>query len=75
MVRWFGEDCTIVGHQIGDRHWGVGWRDQVWTGEVWTLVCPVDDLPMSGRDDTGYLCCAVCGFLATDVPSRTQAPS
>lgn len=75
MTPWFSEDCDIVGHQPGDRHWHIGGSDSEWTGDAWTVVCPVDDLPMTARDGQGWLVCGVCGMKSTQVPARTAPPA
>lgn len=74
MTRWFPDDCDIVGHDPGDRHWSIGACDQEWTGTEWTRVCPKCDEAMTGRWEAGWLCCRWCRMLATDVPRREVAP-
>jgi hypothetical protein len=55
---------------VGDRHDdGIGWV-QEWTGDAWAPVCPTDDVPMSGRDDQGWLRCDVCGKRTFEMEPR-----
>ncbi|MEU4558452.1 hypothetical protein AB0F72_08680 [Actinoplanes sp. NPDC023936] len=46
--------------QVGDRH-QPGALPLEWTGEAWTSVCPIDEVPLTGEDEKGRLCCTVCG--------------
>jgi hypothetical protein len=41
---------------VGDR---LG--NMEWTGEAWTVVCPVDDVAMTEYNASAELCCSVCG--------------
>jgi hypothetical protein len=46
---------------VGERHQAPGAAlPSEWTGTAWTPVCPVDDVPMGGRDEQGWLCCQEC---------------
>lgn len=65
--RYFGVgDTCDEGHQPGDRHDDSD-RLLEWTGQVWTPVCPVDDVAMGAYDDAGFLCCLACGMRASDL--------
>jgi hypothetical protein len=50
---------------VGERHQEPGMvLANEWTGEAWTSVCPVDDVPMLDRQwegELGWLACQVCG--------------
>lgn len=32
-----------------------------WTGTAWTVVCPVDDVPMTEYNGAAELSCGTCG--------------
>jgi hypothetical protein len=32
-----------------------------WTGQSWTVVCPVCDVPMTEYNASAELCCPKCG--------------
>lgn len=53
-------------------------RVMEWTGSQWAPVCPVDDIPMGGRDDEGWLTCERCGRRPFDPqpeqPTSTNEP-
>lgn len=51
----------------GDRHDGMEW-----TGDAWTVVCPVDDVAMTEHDASGKLCCAVCGVSYLEFVRRSR---
>lgn len=56
--------------KVGDRnHDG---RTLEWTGDAWAPVCSVDDIPMTGHDEIGWLCCSVCGLRAIDDKAVTR---
>lgn len=51
--------------EIGERHQEPGEAlPSQWTGDAWTPVCPVDDVPLLDRQwegVLGWLACQVCG--------------
>lgn len=58
--RYFDLPCDEHDHIPGDRHREPGMLDSEWTGEIEAPVCPIDDVPMHGRDRDGWLICQVC---------------
>lgn len=58
---------TYTPPQPGDRYDGMEW-----TGDAWTAVCPVDDVPMTEYNAQGELACPTCGvsFLEYGRASR-----
>ena len=39
---------------------GQRYENMVWTGNTWTLLCPVDDVAMTERNSKGELTCPRC---------------
>jgi hypothetical protein len=43
-----------------------GPKPMEWTGDVWAPVCPTDNIPMTSRDEAGWLRCGTCKRKAVD---------
>lgn len=54
-------------HEAGDRHDDGGRLLELVEPHIWAPVCPEHDVPMVGRDNSGWLCCGRCGKRATDL--------
>ena len=44
-----------------------------WTGKAWAPMCPVDDVPMGGLDEQGWLCCQECWRRYNDLADLARA--
>ena len=54
--------------KVGERFHPDGGLIQEWNGAAWTVVCPTDDVPLSDRDEHGWLRCHVCLVRSVDLP-------
>jgi hypothetical protein len=53
------DECDAQ-HDPGARHAHPDSLDTEWTGAAWTIVCPVDDVAVVGRQGL-VLACQECG--------------
>lgn len=73
--RTFPLDCDLPGsqHVVGDRHVEDGQVvDELTAAGTWAPVCPVDDVPLTGRDGAGWLMCPACRRTPKELAEVTR---
>jgi len=56
---------------VGERYTDDAARQVMeWTGQEWTMVCPLCDVAMTARNPGGWLCCPQCTTRAVDAGRR-----